>query len=188
MARVLRVLFIALVAILLLLIVVMVILVVYRLPSKVEENPEIQSWTESYSEELSAAIVRFETVTTSWEAFQEQDQASFSSVATGTALWDRQLGVEFAPNIGNYYSQTSIQLDQVKVVSYTASSAYVEAIVLGEGTIHYLETGETRDAGLLTWTLYLLVWEDETWKVTNFVSCPVPERDPDCQLPSQLDY
>jgi hypothetical protein len=157
-----------------------------RLPEA--ESPQVQIWTDLYAKELMEAIVRFETVTSSWDAFQEGDVASFEEVATGTALRARQTGVSYAPDFGKYWSQTRIQLEQVKVVSYTVQSAYVEAIVHQEGTMHYLETERSEKANFLSLTLYLLMREDDTWKVANFVSCPVPDRDPDCKLPTQLDY
>ena len=158
-----------------------------RLPAK--ESPQVEDWTELYAKKFAEVIIRFETVTKSWEAFQAGDVTSFEDVATGTALRSRQVDVSYAPSIGYYWAQTGIQLEQVRVISYTVSSAYVEAIVHHEGIQHYLEIESTREANLLTLTLYLLVTEDEIWKVASFASCPIPERDPDCELlPRDLDY
>jgi hypothetical protein len=149
----------------------------------------VQEWTELYAEELTEIIVRFETVTLSWEAFQEGDTTAFEKVATGKALWSRQISMTPEPGIGTYVSQEKVWLEQVKVISYTGSLAYFEATVHREGTRHYLETGMTRAARYVSRTLYLVVREDDVWKVADFVSCPVPERDPDCEvLPSDLDY
>jgi hypothetical protein len=65
------------------------------------ESPMVREWIELYAEGLAEAIVCFETVTSSWEAFQEGETTLLEEVAAGTAQRARQTDVILPQTLEN---------------------------------------------------------------------------------------